>query len=472
MSETLCAFANMPDGGSIVLGVDEAAGRFEVTGLTDIAAIEAGIVHQARNSVSPSPQLMSQEFAMDGKQVLVLHVAPLPTREKPATTQGIAYLRQSGGDYPMHEHELRMLEVAKLHLDEQVEYDLKVASGLDIDDLVPELVDHYVAACRNRDRRLRGDSTDAILRATSVLTRTGEPTLAGLYALGHYPQGHHPALTVTAAVQMRGGEGRPRNRNLTDFTGPLPTLLGDLMAWTHENLDVIHAYRTDGHMEEQPELPMNAVRELLANALVHRDLGPNTLGTGKAIQVRLTPDALLVQSPGGLRGVSLSQLESDDHAQAAVNQRLYHMAKKLTTPDGASVIEGEGGGIREVFRSTASRGLSRPRLINTGVQFTALLWRPSNRDTAETLPAPNVDEQPTKPITSPISASSKPTLHEATVLEIIVNSPQGISLRDLEKLTGLSSRQVRYALQQPLTEGLVTMDGGRGRRDTVYRRTK
>ena len=71
MPETLCAFANMPDGGTIILGVDEGNGRFEVTGLTDLAAIESGIISQARQAVAPSPQLVPQQFTVNGKQLLV-----------------------------------------------------------------------------------------------------------------------------------------------------------------------------------------------------------------------------------------------------------------------------------------------------------------------------------------------------------------------------------------------------------------
>ena len=41
---------------------------------------------------------------------------------------------------------------------------------------------------------------------TNVLTAAGEPTLAGLYTLGTYPQGQYPALTVTAAVQLPGAK--------------------------------------------------------------------------------------------------------------------------------------------------------------------------------------------------------------------------------------------------------------------------
>lgn len=47
----------------------------------------------------------------------------------------------------------------------------------------------------------------------------------------------------------------------------------------------------------------------------------------------------------------------------------------MTTSESNPVIEGEGGGIREVFHAAHVQGLPRPPLINTGVQFKALLWR-------------------------------------------------------------------------------------------------
>ncbi|WP_353887343.1 ATP-binding protein [uncultured Cutibacterium sp.] len=55
MAETLCAFANMPDGGTVILGVDEAHGQFAVVGVTNIGAIEAGLAAQARDAVRPPP---------------------------------------------------------------------------------------------------------------------------------------------------------------------------------------------------------------------------------------------------------------------------------------------------------------------------------------------------------------------------------------------------------------------------------
>lgn len=465
LADTLCAFANMPNGGVILLGIDEADGAFTVTGVRDVASIESGLVSMAREAVVPSPQIVTQSLAVGDEQVVVAQVVPLRVADRPARVEGRAYLRQADGDYMIQEHELRMLEVAKLHADEQVGYDAQPARGRGEDELVPELVDQFVASARERDSRLRGRTASEILRRTSVITADGEPTVAGLYALGDFPQGHFPSLTVTAAVQLPGGEGGPRNRNLEDFTGPIPVLLESLMQWVRRNVDTVRRYRSDGNMEAVAELPLSAVRELLSNALVHRDLGPNTLGVGKGIHVRLTPRALFIQSPGGLRGVGLAQLESEEHAQAAVNQRLYQITKKLTTTDGSAIIEGEGGGIREVFRACQERGLPRPQLIDSGVQFKALLWRPTRDGT----PAGVVDDAPRSTQEGGlVLVSSAPTRHEPLVLRALVERGP-CSLRDLVGATGLNAGQLRYALARPLGEGLVVMNGGQGSRSTTYR---
>ena len=56
LGPTLCAFANMPEGGTILLGVDEQAG-FKITGVSSPAKFEKDITSQNRNSVNPAPRV-------------------------------------------------------------------------------------------------------------------------------------------------------------------------------------------------------------------------------------------------------------------------------------------------------------------------------------------------------------------------------------------------------------------------------
>ena len=463
LDTTVCAFANMPEGGRILLGIDEASG-FRVTGIANPAELAAALVNQARTAVTPTPHIDTYSVNVAGVPVLVADVSPLPLMERPATVRGQAYLRQADGDYTMQEHELRMLRARQLLEPQFRDHDKQEVPGQTIDDLVPALVEKYITSVRAGDRRL-ADRTDAeILRRTGVLTASGEPTLAGFYALGDYPQGLMPSLTVTAAVQFPTGTGA-RNRDLQHFAGPIPALLEDIMIWCHRNLTSARTYREDGHMTERPELPLTAVRELVANALVHRDLGPESVGMGKSIQIRITSTALMVISPGGLRGISLKQLESDDHAQSAVNQHLYAIARRLRTEDGLPIIEEEGGGIREVFRAAAQAGLRPPTLIDTGVQFKAMLWRPEPPEaTVQTPPAASPEKTPAPRKTGTGSQN------EIRVLASLHHLGDA-SLRAVQEDTGLTARQVRYALRGLVSSGSVEMVGKQGVRGTRYQLT-
>lgn len=467
MASTLCAFANMPDGGTIILGVDEQR-DFAVTGVAEPAVMEAGLVSLARSAVTPAPTLRTSTVTVTGKQVVVAEVAPLRLVDRPAMTGGRAYLRQADGDYVMHEHELRLVEVEKIKMAEPLDYDRQPVSGLTIEDLVPDIVHDYLTSARLRDRRLESRSDSEILRRTGLMVASGEPTLAGLYAAGDYPQGQFPSLTVTAAVQLPTGGGA-RNADLRHFTGPIPVLLDEVLTWCRRNLTLVRAYRADGHMVERPEIPLSAVRELVANALVHRDLGPNTLGVGKGIQVRLTPTNLMVLSPGGLRGVSVEQLERDDHAQAAVNQRLYSIAQKLSTEDGSPIIEGEGGGIREVFRSAEDYGLRAPTLVNTGVQVKALLWRPESGLPPQSRTSeeePHRGRRPSEWLQAVLEQGGL-TRNEPLVLTVL-DAEGPLSLRELQSATELTEGQLRYALHAAQDAGLLRMVGKQGRKDTRY----
>lgn len=83
MAETVGAFANMPEGGTILLGIDEADG-FRVTGVEHPAALEAALVDQARAVVKPVPHISTSVVEVEGEQVVVASIQPLLLTERPA----------------------------------------------------------------------------------------------------------------------------------------------------------------------------------------------------------------------------------------------------------------------------------------------------------------------------------------------------------------------------------------------------
>ena len=453
LGDTLCAFSNLPDGGTIILGLDEARGFIPV-GLGDIAGLEGAVASMARTSVTPPARCEFQTLTFEGALVLVAHVEGLPLAQRPARHGGIAYLRQSDGDYAMSEQEIAQIELLKtqaLHPTNPDRTPIPESSATELD---PDLLTRFLSAVRAGSRRYATLPDEKILHYVGVTTRSGKLTLAGLYALGNVPQSWSPSLGVTAAVQLADWGGGPRTRDLVHFVGPIPDLLSDTMEWVERNTRSTMGYDERGHGVDQPELPMRAVREIIANALVHRNLDPIT--GSKRVEIRLMTDRLVVTNPGGLWGVSEGQLGRPG-AKSAVNPTLYEVCKNTRLYDGSRVIEGEGGGIREAIEVLAEAGLPAPRFIDRGIAFTVVIHR----------------DLPRRPGPGPAMATAEDgkkgvTRHGSAVLAALT---QPRTMTELKRETGLTEGQLRFALRRLQGSGQVEMRGARGIQTTRYEST-
>lgn len=242
--------------------------------------------------------------------------------------------------------------------------DAQAVPGSSLRDLDSELVNRYLASVRETTPRLVNDSDEAVLFFTGVVAdrESGELSTAGLYALGEYPQRLLPHLTVTAAVE---GTDNVRAVNRRDFTGALPVILDDVLDWVAQNVESRQVVTRDGHGLTDYAVPLLAAREVIANALVHRDL--SEASRGKGIDLRITRDGFRLTNPGGLWGITVDRLGFGDHP--AVNEHLYRICRNIEGRSGR-VIEAMGTGIREVRRALQDAGMAEPLFFDNGVCFT------------------------------------------------------------------------------------------------------
>lgn len=367
LDPTLSAFANLPGGGSIILGLDEASG-FMPLGLGAPAEIEAGVASKARNRLHPQVVVDTATYVVEGRPVVVVNVWPLEQHRRPARVgrNGPAYKRSADGDHQMNEAEVQQIYARR----NRPRFDAATVPGSKRGDLDIDLVGDFLRSTRTVSRRLRDLSDEKILQVTSV-TGSGadELTLAGLYAMGFYPQQFRPSLSITAVLESADPDVRNADRRV--FDGPLPALLDDAVDWVRANTRR-RIRQSGGTVHNEQELPAIAVRELVANALVHRDLSPHT--DGKDVQLHLTADQLIIHNPGGLWGISVDQLGAT-HSRSAVNEHLYDFAQRLSTPSGTRVVEGEGGGIRAALSALRRAGMKPPVFWDDGVSFTVRVPR-------------------------------------------------------------------------------------------------
>lgn len=442
LGPTLSAFANLPGGGTILLGVSE--NPVSVVGVERPRDLKKALVSQARQGFSSEITVDVHDLDLDGRTVVVANVQEAPVNSKPCRWKktGSAYLRQYDGDYRMSLQEEQQL----LLRHERPREDSAPVPGTSAGSLDDDLVQSFLRAVRAGTTVFATRPDAEVLLDLNVLTESGEATLAGLYALGRYPQKQFPELSITAAIT--GEEDEEDGVRASDrlmIAGPLPRMLTDAVAWVSRAMRTSIHFGDDGHGRNVHEYPLVAVRELIANALVHRDLSEPALSKG--IEIRLLRDRLIISNPGGLWGLSLDQLGTRD-GKSAVNEYLYNVCTFATDGEGRRVIEGLGSGIREVRRALHDADMEPVRFQDTGVRFTALLPRGA-------LLSPQDLEWLSELDVRDLSVAQRHALVEMRHGKSWTNS-------SYRRRFGVDSEQARRQLQELVGRGHVAVSGRRG----------
>ncbi|WP_051162768.1 ATP-binding protein [Nocardia brevicatena] len=467
LTSTLSALANLPGGGLIILGLDERDG-FRPTGWPDPQKLKQGLAQRAR-SFTPPVQLTIDDATIDGKPVVAAVVHECAPSAKPCRVDatGAAYLRGYDGDFRMSTLEEQAFLAARQapHFDRTP---VTEASRSDLDD---ELVDDFARTVRLRDRHGLGRfSGEELLRRAGVITTGGVPTLAGLLALGTYPQQWFPQFVVRAAAEP-GPTDPPgtRARNQVTLTGPIPRMLDAALEWAGQTFDTAIVSRPDGTVVDVPSYPLVAFRELIANALLHRDL--DQWSQGMAVEVRLRRDRLIVTNPGGLYGVTVDRL-GKDAVTSARNMWLVNICQYLRSPEsGSRVIEALATGIPTIAHALKAGGLPPAQYSDMGIRFTAVLRTTADprKFSGEAKQRQTVAQSTVErrfEAINPGTTALSPT--QVRIAEILATGPHDTS--QLQPLLELSTSTIRKALRGMRDAGIVVQTGGRGRR-TFYELT-
>ncbi len=142
--------------------------------------------------------------------VVVAHVHECDQSLKPCrvASTGKAYLRGYDGDYLLSALE----EQAFLSARSAPMADRQPVPDATPEDLDPDLVEAFTASIRRLDPQGRGRFSDQseLLRRSGVLHSDGRPTVAGVLALGLYPQQWFPRFVIQAGRRARTTRARER----------------------------------------------------------------------------------------------------------------------------------------------------------------------------------------------------------------------------------------------------------------------
>lgn len=366
--DTLSSFSNQDDGGVILFGIDEGS-EFSLIGVYDAQELQKRVMEQCEQ-MTPVVRPVFTTAEIEGRLVVAAEIPACDVAERPCFYSGKgrlkgSYVRVGDADKPMTEYEVYSYEAyRKKYQDELRPVERATPNTLD-----PSLVSRYLMLLKG-DKPNLAHLEDGVVLGLMGMLDGASPTLAGTMLFSIYPQAFFPQLSIIATVLPEdepGGVSENGERFIDNkrIDGTLGEQLEGALSFVRANTR--RSTRIDamtGERIDTSEYPIEAVRELLLNALIHRDYSVHT--QGMPIQLQIFPTRLVVTNPGGLYG----RLSIDDLGSVQPDTRNPSIA---TAMEVLGKTENRYSGIPTVRRLMAERGLPSPLFEDCRGEFRATL---------------------------------------------------------------------------------------------------
>lgn len=216
--------------------------------------------------------------------------------------------------------------------------------------------------------------------------------------------------------------------NRKDYTQDIITNIDNALHFIKQELRVAYEMTGTARRKEIYELPLDAIREAVINAVVHRDY----FLSGSHTVIEIFDDRIEISNPGGLPK-GLSEKEFGKRAVRR-NQIIASMLHRI------DFVENMGTGINKIRSLLKEAGIAPPQ-FEFGNFYTITFPRIKN-----------------KPLT--VEKSSEKTVEKTVgkILHAIKNNPR-ITQNDLSKITGLSIRGIEWNLAKLKEEGKIKRIG-------------
>jgi ATP-dependent DNA helicase RecG len=323
LAKDLVCFANT-DGGQLIIGV---AKNRTIAGVDDPDRVCAKVDEVAFNRCDPPITVVQEVLEDDGKNVVVINI-PKGDQRPYSTNSGNYYTRTTTACRQASKAELLRLFQAT----ESLYYDETPLPRLGISDLDLDALDHYLDDTGQSNLK---EDRERLLRNWSLFSGS-VPTVAGILLFGHEPQRHLPFAQINAA-RFPGKDSSLEPSDRKDLTGRLIDVIDRAEKFLDIHLMTPHQIR-GFEPEPRPELPKEALREAIVNAVAHRDYtvrGP--------VRLFVFDDRVEIHTPG-----KLPNTVTEESMRAGIHViRNPHIYSRLSD---AGLVTRAGTGVRRIIR--------------------------------------------------------------------------------------------------------------------------
>lgn len=297
------------------------------------------------------------EVTYTGKRVIMFQVPAAP-QGIPVAYQGHYYGRDNESLVALNLHEIELIrgQVSK------EDWSAQVVPEADWQDIDEKAVRYFVAAGIEANRvpvSTKHDDVNTILEGLHLVAPNGKLKRAAILLFGKDP------LKFFPGVRFRIGRFGVDESDLIsqDVVEGNCIQMADRVVEILKNKYLISSISYDGmQRREDLEIPVKALREVLFNAIAHKDY------QGVDIRMHVFADRVVVWNEGNLPEGYTPETLLQPHHSRAKNQTLADVFFK------AGFIETWGRGIKKIHEAMDEKGLSMPiwRTNCGGVEVTIL----------------------------------------------------------------------------------------------------
>jgi ATP-dependent DNA helicase RecG len=343
--ETLVAFANA-DGGKVVIGIN---GKHGLSNVTINAESGQNWVNEVKNKTQP---LLTPDFEivhMDTGKVVVLSVPEYPV--KPIAMKGRCFKRIGNSN-----HLMTIQEAADMHLRTfNTSWDSYYTSQYAITDISLDKVNQIVKKV-NQIRELPiEDDAITVLRKMELIRDDVPGNACFLLFAG---------IDIFQATVLAGRFSDPITiKDSTTIRCDLFSQVEKILEFIKKHINKKFIITGDPQRQEQWQYPLNALREIVVNMIVHR----NYQDSGDSV-IKIYDDRIEFFNPGRLlEPLTFEHLLSGDYSSMIRNKKIATMFKE------AGIIEQYGSGIQRILVSFKQYGLDVPVFENLQHGFRVII---------------------------------------------------------------------------------------------------
>lgn len=442
--KTVVAFAN-GNGGKIVFGVKD---NKEIVGVENEFEVMDGIINAISDNCYPMIVPDISLHTLENKTVILVEIEG--GKKKPY------YLKSKGmqkGTYIRSGATTRIIEedyvLKELVLEGENKYfDQQVCHGESVSDEEIEKFCEWLEKLARKnsenDTEIRKITRNTLLSWKVLEEKNGRIFPTNAYILLSGKKNWEVSRKIQCGVFK--GETRSIFVDKKEFEGSIIMQLEKAYQYVLEKInlasDIVGIYRVDKY-----EIPPKSIREVIANAVIHRSyLEPND------IQVALYDNRLEITSPGMLlSGVNVKRMKegySKLRNRAIASVFAY-----------VNIIEKWGSGIPRIMNEIREYGLQEPEFIIFENDFRVNIYRKNYNTTQSTQGSTQNRINTTQDISKKEKLDVKNlTETDKTIINTIINNPE-MSQKQIADNLNWTVNKVKYYMKKFKQKNILKYEG-------------